>query len=105
MKIQAALGTLLAAACITAEARVTRIIVDSSTDSTTTGYTTVIGRAFGELDPANPANAIINDLSLGLEADGKAHYVTSFRLLRPTDLGRASGLMWHDVPNRGSRVG
>src|SRR3954451_9768579 len=101
MRIQATLGALLAAASITAEARVTKIIIDTSTASTTTGYTTAIGRAFGELDPANPANTIINDLSLGLDDDGKARYVTSFRLLYPTDLSRASGLMWQDVPNRG----
>src|SRR4051812_36178346 len=104
MRIQATLGALLAAASITADARVTKIIIDSTTVSATTGYTTRIGRAFGELDPTNPANAIINDLSLGLEADGKAHYITSFRLLSPTDLSKASGLMWQDVPNRGGRV-
>jgi hypothetical protein len=101
----AAWGIAMLGASAATEARVVRIIADSTTSSTTTGYTTVIGRAFGELDPSNPANAIINDLSLGLDDDGKARYVTSFRLAYPTDLARASGLMWHDVPNRGGRVG
>src|SRR3954463_5911803 len=98
----AALGGLMLASAVTADARVARLIIDSSASDGQ--YLTITGRAFGELDPANPANAIINDLSLGLDADGKARYVTSFRLLRPTDLGKASGLMWHDVPNRGGRV-
>jgi hypothetical protein len=28
-------------------------------------------------------------------------YVASFVIYKPVDLGKASGLMWHDVPNRG----
>ena len=100
---RAALGGLMLATALAADARVARIVIDSTTSDGQ--YQTIVGRAFGELDPANPANAIINDLGLGLDADGKARYVASFRLLRPVDLATASGLMWHDVPNRGGRVG
>ena len=96
-----ALGAVMLGASATTDARVTRIVIDRSTNDG--AYTTYFGRAFGELDPANAANQIINDLSLGLSADGKAHYITSFRLAVPN--GAASGLMWHDVPNRGGRVG
>ena len=31
----------------------------------------VAGRAFGELDPKHPTNAIIQDIELGKDADGK----------------------------------
>jgi hypothetical protein len=96
-----ALGAAATAIAIPADARIVRIIVDRTT--TSAGYETIVGRAFGELDPSNPQNAIIQDLALGLDADGKARYITSFQLLKP--VGASSGLLWHDVPNRGGRVG
>jgi hypothetical protein len=64
----------------------------------------VAGRAFGDLDPKLPVNAIVQDVALGTEADGKLHYVATFTLDKPVDLSKASGLMWHDVPNRGRRL-
>ena len=35
------------------------------------------------------------------DADGKVRYVASFVIYKPVDMKQASGLMWHDVPNRG----
>ncbi|MCG2592204.1 hypothetical protein LZ009_05360 [Ramlibacter sp. XY19] len=91
-----------------AQARVTRIVIDEvkplpATDSGGVASEQVAGRAFGELDPASPANAIINDLQLARDADGKVRYVATFVLTKPVDLARASGLLWHEVPNRGLR--
>jgi Alpha/beta hydrolase domain len=97
------LGALLVLAAPT-QARVTRIVIDSTT--TLTGqeraYEQVRGRAFGELDPGDAHNTIITDLALGKDADGKIHYETTFMLTKPVDMAQASGFMWHDVPNRGS---
>jgi hypothetical protein len=59
------------------------------------------GRAFGELDPRDPLNRIIQDVELGKDADGKVRYVTSFVITKPVDMSKASGMLWHDVPNRG----
>ena len=70
----------------------------------TLAYEQIAGRAFGELDPALPGNAGIQDIRLGLEADGKLRYVASFVITRPVDAAQASGLMWHDVPNRGTPI-
>src|SRR6267142_2339830 len=99
-----ALVTLLASVQA-ADARVTRIIIDQmgnvSGDLT---YNLWIGRAFGELDPNDAPNAIVTDLALAPLVDGKAQYITSFALAFPKDAGRISGLMWHDVPNRGGRL-
>jgi hypothetical protein len=67
-------------------------------------YETIAGRAFGELDPADPLNAIIQDINLGKSADGKVHYVATFFIVKPIDMTKASGLLWHDVPNRGGRI-
>jgi len=88
-----------------ADARVTRIIIDQMGDvSGDLTYNLWIGRAFGELDPNDANNAIVTDLALAPVVDGKAQYITSFALAFPKDAGRISGLMWHDVPNRGGRL-
>ena len=89
-----------------AQARVTRIVVDEAEPmppvaGSALAYRQIAGRAFGELDPAHPANRGITDIALGLDADGKARYVASFVLVLPADPTQASGLLWHDVPNRG----
>jgi hypothetical protein len=95
--------------CGMAHARVTRIVIDEARPFTepagspaaAIAYEQVAGRAFGELDPKLPGNAIIQDIELAKDADGKVRYVASFLIYKPVDLGRASGLMWHDAPNRG----
>jgi hypothetical protein len=86
-----------------AQARVVRIVVDEITTPVNTPmpYQQIAGRAFGELDAQLPGNALIQDIQLARDADGKVRYVASFVLLRPVDAAQASGLMWHDVPNRG----
>jgi len=99
----------LSFACTAAQARVTRIVIDATEPlplpaGTADGpilYEQIAGRAFGELDPALPVNALIQDIALAKDADGKVRYVASFVLYKPVDMKRASGLMWHDVPNRG----
>ena len=68
-------------------------------------YETLAGRAFGELDPNDPHNAIITDIRLApRNANGKVEYVASFFLVKPIDMSKSSRLMWHDVPNRGGRI-
>ena len=88
---------------VAAYARVTEIVVDDD-QPVAAGYHQISGRAFGELDPNDSLNAIIQDIQLGMDADAKVHYVASFVLTVPTDLSKASGMMWHDVPNRGTPI-
>lgn len=98
-------AALLAACTLPAQARVVRIVIDERQTVQLPGQTLateqIAGRAFGELDPALPGNAIIQDIRSGLDADGKLRYVASFVITKPLDASKASGLMWHDVPNRG----
>ena len=97
------------AICAGAHARVTRIVIDETVPlpvpagapAPAIAYEQVAGRAFGELDPKHPGNAIIQDIELAKDADGKVRYVTSFVIYKPIDMSKASGLLWHDVPNRG----
>ena len=68
-------------------------------------YETLAGRAYGELDPNDPHNAIITDIRLApRNANGNVEYVASFFLVKPIDMSKSSRLLWHDVPNRGGRV-
>jgi hypothetical protein len=94
---------------MSAQARVVRIVVDevkplAMATGQTIAYEQVSGRAFGELDPHDALNAIIHDIDLGKSADGKLRYTASFVLTKPADMNHASGLMWHDVPNRGTPI-
>jgi hypothetical protein len=103
-----------------AEARVTKIIIDSKVSPALfctgnppvcppTGpageYETLTGRAFGELDPHDSQNAEITDLKKAKRnSKGQVEYVATFHIVKPIDMSKSSGLMWHDVPNRGGRI-
>ena len=104
----AATAGALALSAADSQARVTKVVVDQTADLNSAGqniaYEQISGRAFGELDPAHPLNAIIQDIDLAKDADGKVRYVASFVLTKPKTMSQASGMMWHDVPNRGSPI-
>jgi hypothetical protein len=68
-------------------------------------YEELTGRAFGELNPRDRHNTELTDIGLAPKnARGNVEYIASFRIRRPTDMSTASGLMRHDVPNRGGNV-
>lgn len=113
------LSLLALTACLGAapgHARITKIVIDETispvfckggacaTFGSAGQYEQIAGRAFGELDPRDPLNAIIQDLALGKDADGKVRYVTTFVITKPVDMAKASGMLWHDVPNRARPV-
>ncbi|MFZ9563221.1 MAG: alpha/beta hydrolase domain-containing protein, partial [Burkholderiales bacterium] len=99
-----------------AQARVTRIVIDQtvspafckgdvcSSYGVAGRYEQIAGRAWGELDPKDPLNSLVQDIELAREADGKVRYVASFVITRPVDMSKASGMLWHEVPNRGRPV-
>jgi hypothetical protein len=104
--IAGAIAGLASLALSPAEARVTRIVIDSTTplSGQTLAYEQVRGRAFGELDPADTHNAVITDITLGADPDGKVRYEATFVIAKPVDMSQASGFLWHDVPNRGGAI-
>ena len=86
-------------------ARVTRIVIDTVAPVAGQPYELLTGRAFGELNPFHPLNREITDLDRApRNSRGRVEYIASFRIRKPVDLSTASGLMWHDVPNRGGDV-
>jgi hypothetical protein len=85
---------------------VTRIVIDQvkpipADQSGGVATEQVAGRAFGELEPSSSAYRIINDIMMARDPDSNVRYVATFVLTKPVDLAKASGLMWHEVPNRG----
>ena len=105
--LAAAALAALTAASAPAQARVTRIVIDAGPTALAVdaNYQTITGRAFGELDPSDPKNALVTDISLApRNARGKVEYIASFYIVKPVDMSRASGVLWHDVPNRGGRI-
>src|SRR5580704_2433487 len=111
------LGALVSAALLAwtppTQARVTRIIVDMKVSPAFGGasfgtagqYETLAGRVFGELDPNDPHNTIIQDIKLAPKnARGMVEYTASFYVVKPIDMSKSSHLMWHDVPNRAGRI-
>ena len=104
-------AALLACASL-AQARVTRIVIAATadpdpvlTDGAPFPIRRITGRAYGELDPKDPRNALIQDIRLApRNKKGRVEYEATFQLILPSDPDKTSGLMWHDVPNRGGRV-
>src|SRR6266550_270981 len=96
-----------------AQAKVTRIVIEKKTSPAFNGtafgaagqYETLVGKAYGELDPKDPHNTIITDIGLAPKnARGMVEYTATFQIVKPVDMTKASRLMWHDVPNRGGRL-
>src|SRR6266704_1603744 len=116
--LAACLAAAFAAWGPSADARVTRIVIDSTDTplclarnssgvctSSDARYEQITGRAFGELDPNDPHNGLITDIQLApRNTNGNVGYIASFIIRRPTGTIEPSGVMWHDVPNRGGDV-
>jgi len=67
------------------------------------GHEKISGKAFGELDPADPKNAVITDIQLAPRNErGKVEYVATFSLVKPKDMAMASGVLVYTVVNRGN---
>lgn len=89
--------------CLTIQARVVRLAIEHHEAASTAGYLKLTGRVWGELDPAHPLNAILNDLALApRNPRGQVEYAATFTLLLPEDLTKASGVLLYEVPNRGN---
>jgi Alpha/beta hydrolase domain len=92
-----------------AGARITEIDVMTNTpafDGANFGagqYQMINGTVKGEVDPDDPLNAVIVDISLApRNAHGMVEYSTDFQLLLPTDLKRGNNRLLYEITNRGS---
>ena len=109
-----ALVALVAVAPPLAEANITRLEI-TRVESPTFGGTTfdsagqyerLVGKAYGEVDPAHPLNAIVQDIALApRNARGMVEYSTDIHILKPVDLARGNGVLFFNVVNRGNKGG
>src|SRR5215472_13821121 len=93
-----------------AHARVTRVVVEKRESPGFGGqafgkagpYEILSGRFYGELDPKDPHNSIINDIQFApRNARGMVEYSATFSLAKPIDLSKSNGVLYYNVPNRG----
>ncbi|MBV8448383.1 MAG: hypothetical protein JO124_10390, partial [Hyphomicrobiales bacterium] len=95
-----------------AEARVTRIEIDKTewafgggSFGNTGPYQLLTGRVTGEIDPADPANAIIQDINLApRNSRGMVEYTTPIEILKPADTARGNRILFFEVNNRGNKL-
>ena len=96
-----------------AEARVTKIQITEKQSPTFGGYVfdkvgayeKIVGKAYGELDPKDPKNAIIVDLQLAPKnARGNVEYAFDFYILKPIDLSKGAHKAMYEPPNRGGKT-
>jgi Alpha/beta hydrolase domain len=66
-------------------------------------YEKIRGKAYGEIDPADPRNALIADIRLApTTPNGKVAYSMDVFILKPIDLTRSNGKLFIDINNRGT---
>lgn len=66
-------------------------------------YEIVRGVITGELDPSDRRNGVITDIQLApRNSSGKVVYTSTFSILKPVDLSKASGILIYDATNRGN---
>jgi hypothetical protein len=102
----------LAASASIAEARITRIEITSVESPTFEGrefgavgaYEKLRGTAYGEVDPADPQNAVITDIELAPRVGGKVQYSMDIYILRPINLAHGNGKVFMEVNNRGGKL-
>jgi len=91
------------------QARITRFEITSVESHAIPGagiYQRLLGRAYGEVDPQHPLNAIIQDIELApRNARGLVEYSTEVEILKPADMARGNGMLFFNVVNRGDRDG
>lgn len=68
-------------------------------------YEKLRGRAYGEIDPDDPRNAVITDLQLApRNARGRVEYSMDVYILKPVDLARGNHKLFFEVNNRGLKL-
>jgi len=106
------LGALLVP--LSGQARVTRVVVDQTVSPNFEGesfgtvgtYDKIKGRIFGEVDPEQSENRLVQDISLApRNARGMVEYTADFLLLKPTEIQHANGILHINLPNRGRTLG
>jgi hypothetical protein len=67
-------------------------------------YEKIFARAYGEVEPADPRNALITDINLA-PRNGRemVEYSVDVHILKPVDLAKGNRRIFYDVVNRGNK--
>ena len=105
-------GIALAALAVSgAEARIARIEITGKESPTFEGksfgtagqYEKLTGRAYGEIDPKDPKNAVIVDIqNAPKNARGMVEYNTDITIIKPVNTASGNHRLWFEVNNRGN---
>jgi hypothetical protein len=95
-----------------ADARITSIVLGAPTSPYGTAtfgsvgqYEEIDGIAYGEVDPRDPLNAVIQDIDLAPRNQrGMVEYSTQVSILKPVDEGLGNRTMLFEIVNRGNKV-
>jgi hypothetical protein len=113
---RAAIAAVLAASAAgvtqNADARITRIALNPPTVvfggasfGTAGVYERIDGVAYGEVDPADPLDALIQDIKdARLDSNGRVAYSTQVVILRPVQLNQGNATMLFEIVNRGNML-
>src|SRR5215472_9914913 len=102
----------LACDAIPAQARITSFAITVTTSPAFAGqsfgqvgqYEQLDGTAFGEIDPHDPLNTVIQDIELApRNSRGMVEYSMDFSILKPIDTSRGNRTILYDVVNRGNK--
>jgi hypothetical protein len=94
------------------DARITGITITTTTSPAFAGqsfgqvdqYEQLDGTAFGEIDPHDPLNTVIQDIELApRNSRGMVEYSMDFSILKPIDTSRGNRTILYDVVNRGNK--
>ena len=100
------------AAAPRAQARITRIVYTTTpafggqSFGNVGTFDKLVGTAFGEVDPRDPRNAIIQDIELApRNARGMVEYSADLYLIKPHDMTKGNRILFYNVHNRGNKGG
>jgi hypothetical protein len=111
----AAIAGIAALACgfgVDAEARVTKIVLSPATHpygntmfGTVGQYEQLDGTAYGEVDPEDPLNRMIQDIELAPRNErGMVEYSTVVSILKPVTMSNSNRAMLLEIVNRGGKL-
>src|SRR5262249_28225544 len=109
-KPKGCIAVLLLICAGSAHARVTRVVVEKRESPAFGGqlfgqagaYEILSGHFYGEIDPKDPHNSIINDIQYApRNTRGMVEYSATFTMSKPIDISQSNGVLYYSVPNRG----
>jgi Alpha/beta hydrolase domain len=108
----ACIACLAFSLCPDADARVTKIVLGAptfpyanATFGTVGQYEELDGVAYGEIDPADPVNAVIQDIGLApRDSNGMVQYSTDVSILKPVSTNGGNQTMLFEIVNRGHKL-